>query len=283
MNKQAKNSHLFRGIGFTLIELLVVIAIIALLAAVLFPVFAQAREKARQTACVSNIKQLGLAFAQYAQDYDDMHPVACPSKGFGGIVGGWWGEGWAYAIQPYTKTYKIYICPTDGEDAVLYEGWPAPVASMSYAANAYCKNVENGRYGAIPIGGEWMFDENGGIKEPYRNIGTMDISRPAETVLFGERHNADLRSHGKDGQGVLGYPPFTGVDSMDAWFGPSQIPVGTATAAWPRGKHGTMTAKHSGMSNIAFVDGHVKSVKPEQTNPDPVAFPERNMWDASRK
>ena len=63
-----------RRTGFTLIELLVVIAIIAILAAILFPVFAKVREKARQTACLSNMKQLGLAFVQYSQDYDEMNP-----------------------------------------------------------------------------------------------------------------------------------------------------------------------------------------------------------------
>ncbi|MBC8136995.1 MAG: DUF1559 domain-containing protein [Fibrella sp.] len=275
-----KNNNLLLQRGFTLIELLVVIAIISLLAAILFPVFAQAQEKARQTSCLSNMKQLGLAFAQYAQDYDEVHPVACPAK----TVGGWWGEGWAYVIQPYAKTYKIFICPSDGEDAVLYEGWPAPVASMSYAINAYCKDIEKGHFGAVSVGGDWTFDLEGGLNNgPYRLITTSDINRPAETILFGERHNSDLKKHGKDGQGVLGYPPFTGVDTMDAWFGPSQVPVGTATAPWPHGKRGTMTARHNEMSNVTFADGHVKSVKPEQTNPDPVALPERNMWDASRK
>ncbi len=200
--------------GFTLVELLVVIAVIALLGAILFPVFAQAREKARQTTCLSNMKQLGTAFAFYAQDYDEMHPVACPAPTK--TTKGWWGEGWAYAIQPYAKTYKIFTCPTDGEDAVYYQGWPAPVASMSYAANAYCNNIEGGHYGAIALGGDWMFDDNGNVKSgPYQLIGTPDIQRPSETILLGERHNAELKAQGKDGQGVLGYPPFTGVDTMD--------------------------------------------------------------------
>src|SRR5215472_15354065 len=98
--------------GFTLIELLVVIAIIAILAAILFPVFAQAREKARQTSCLSNSKQIGLALLQYEQDYDEQFPVG--SK-FDPAVNNQlaWGQGWAGQIYPYTKSAQILKCPDD--------------------------------------------------------------------------------------------------------------------------------------------------------------------------
>ena len=260
------------------------IAIIALLTAILFPVFAGAREKGRQATCLSNLKQLGFAFAQYAQDYDELHPFAMPQKGVGGPVGGWWGEGWAYAIQPYAKTYTIFVCPSDGADAVLYGGWPAPVASMSYAPNASIRDRGQGHHGAIPMGGEWTFAPDGSFIAPYRTIGLPDIARPAETILLAERHNSDVRTHGRAGHGVLGYPPFVCTDELDGFFEPGECPDGTQTgAAWPKAIAGTMTAKHQGLSNVCFVDGHVKSVRPEQTNPDPVSLPQRNMWDASRK
>ena len=91
--------------GFTLIELLVVIAIIAILAAILFPVFAQAREKARQTSCLSNTKQMGLGLMQYVQDYDETFPTAYFHRAFnpasGGTVGGY--VHWSFLIQPYVK------------------------------------------------------------------------------------------------------------------------------------------------------------------------------------
>jgi len=89
--------------GFTLIELLVVIAIIAILAAILFPVFARVREKARQASCASNLRQLGLAFQLYASDYDGRLPSFD-----GGGCGHWWFD----ALEPYVRNAQVYGCPT---------------------------------------------------------------------------------------------------------------------------------------------------------------------------
>ncbi len=104
--------------GFTLIELLVVIAIIAILAAILFPVFAKAREKARQTSCLSNLKQLGLAVMQYAQDYDEMLPIYYYNTGVSGAItypGGGTNSAmmWYCAIYPYAKNMQLFQCPSN--------------------------------------------------------------------------------------------------------------------------------------------------------------------------
>lgn len=112
--------------GFTLIELLVVIAIIAILAAILFPVFAQAREAARKAQCLSNVRQLGMAFQQYFQDYDEQFPYIRRETA------------WPYTIQPYLKSTQMLRCP---DDASI--NWTTPLPGKTalhlttYTLNAY--------------------------------------------------------------------------------------------------------------------------------------------------
>lgn len=100
--------------GFTLIELLVVIAIIAILAAMLFPVFAKAREKARQTACLAHLKQIGTAVLMYAQDYDEMYPINYQDAASGPGTAAQIPLTWPNRLMPYIKNSQVYRCPSDG-------------------------------------------------------------------------------------------------------------------------------------------------------------------------
>jgi prepilin-type N-terminal cleavage/methylation domain-containing protein/prepilin-type processing-associated H-X9-DG protein len=122
-----------RSSGFTLIELLVVIAIIAILAAILFPVFAQAREKARQASCLSNQKQLSTAMAMYMQDYDERFPnwrtlVAKSAENPNAKIT------WVENMQPYCKNKNIWICPSDNTPGFKATN---PTTQNSYWLNAY--------------------------------------------------------------------------------------------------------------------------------------------------
>ena len=113
------------GRGFTLIELLVVIAIIAILASILFPVFARARENARRSSCQSNLKNIGLGFQQYLQDYDELYPRADSVAA----------TGWAcIQLQPYIKSTQVFTCPSDAK------GTAAAPFSYGYNSNLDSKN-----------------------------------------------------------------------------------------------------------------------------------------------
>jgi len=117
--------------GFTLIELLVVIAIIAILAAILFPVFARAREKARQTSCLSNLKQLTLGILMYAQDYDETMPYS--------VIGAMGGQMYFLfdSVEPYTKNRQIDLCPSDDySGAVDLTAAPFLMSKYSYIPNS---------------------------------------------------------------------------------------------------------------------------------------------------
>jgi prepilin-type N-terminal cleavage/methylation domain-containing protein/prepilin-type processing-associated H-X9-DG protein len=124
--------------GFTLIELLVVIAIIAILAAILFPVFARARENARRASCSSNLKQIGLGLMQYTQDYDERFPLRDP----GGTLGNW-----KQLIQPYVKSTELFRCPSNNISTQLSSSTaalPAPQVNASYGINGRAGSSNSG-------------------------------------------------------------------------------------------------------------------------------------------
>lgn len=131
--------------GFTLIELLIVIAIIAILAAILFPVFARARENARRTSCASNLKQIGLAMLQYTQDYDERFPLPAYTDPVTATS-----FRWRHAVYPYTKSAQLFRCPSNKYATLDGAAGSAPQIPRNYAINV---NFQPSATFAIPLSG----------------------------------------------------------------------------------------------------------------------------------
>ena len=158
--------------GFTLIELLVVIAIIAILAAILFPVFARAREKARQASCLSNMKEIALAVLMYGSDYDSMYPRASIVVGWSSCGGNAW---WPVLIDPYIKSGATNTSWSGGSTSI----WKCP--SMATGASWYC-----GAYADY------------GMNSSIFGIVEARIGQPAQTIMLGESwisHATDPANH----------------------------------------------------------------------------------------
>ena len=219
--------------AFTLIELLVVIAIIAILAAILFPVFARARENARRSSCQSNLKQISLGVLQYVQDYDEKFP--------GIIVQGGSATnppyGWADTIQPYLKSIQIYQCPSDTQDPV---SGPGSADYTDYYINAALGNT--GTQAAAIY-------NNGGISQAAvenSSLTILNIDGSGVTSTGSANGAADARYRG-NGNSVVGTS--TPISS------PS-IPTGGGLAS-----SGGIYQRHLEGTNMSFADGHVKWYK----------------------
>jgi prepilin-type N-terminal cleavage/methylation domain-containing protein/prepilin-type processing-associated H-X9-DG protein len=223
--------------AFTLIELLVVIAIIAILAAILFPVFAQAREKARQSTCISNLKQIGVACLQYAQDYDECYPLARWDHGGSGLR-----MNWVQASMPYMKNLQVYTCPNDpwspGDPGYYNIGgfWlPTGVAPIrtSYAYNA-----------------EMGLGSSSGAPTPKT---LSDIQAPAGIVMATD---AGMRKIGSNAN----YANWT--PQIETW-------ILCAPYDWRNNNNsnndlkqmGSPALRHQETSTVLWADGHVKSAK----------------------
>ncbi|MEO7719727.1 MAG: DUF1559 domain-containing protein [Capsulimonas sp.] len=222
-----------RSFGFTLIELLVVIAIIAILAAILFPVFAQAREKARQITCVSNQKQIGIAILQYTQDYDE----ALPPSNYNDPLQPASPSTWMFIIDSYVKAGyphaaaatgssvgSVFTCPDYAATAVTANATPA----HSYVANA---NI-------MPA---WITG-TGQTAATNPPVTLAALRSPAQVVLIGEAAGGSrIFTYGDD------------VNTSPVIPGQTAAVFGSTQAIYLRAR-----LRHSGGSNYLFGDGHVK-------------------------
>jgi len=226
--------------GFTLIELLVVIAIIAILAAILFPVFARAREQARKASCQSNLKQIGLSIAMYVQDFDETYPMA--NMSYSAPNRDWYGDDdlhsalWYTVMAPYVKNRQLYVCPTAGQ--IQYSG-------------GYNWNISGTKYTASDLGNGFGFSasETGDRREtPNGGFVTMSmVQEPSNTVIVG-----DPSSNGYNSNGYCLY--------IAASF--SYYPVLHGGQVGPfTGKSPVVAPSNmEGGGNYLFADGHVKYV-----------------------
>ncbi len=267
MVSKLTHTHTRRRAGFTLIELLVVIAIIAILAAILFPVFAQAREKARQTSCLSNLKQVATAFVVYMQDYDGVVPLyESGAKLVYNNVPQSMNSYWPALLEPYTKNYTLFHCPSDGDhDSIWGTGpyaWPGnqsrfPELGINWnylyvtydPSSDYCglPSAAEHASGAVPPISESMVASAAGtvMLADGKYVGTDAGAYLSPFVDSPWAYNSDdacTYSNGGWGTGTFG-------DDLN-WSG------GRATGT------GTFAPRHNGGGNVAFLDGHVKFFTP---------------------
>jgi prepilin-type N-terminal cleavage/methylation domain-containing protein/prepilin-type processing-associated H-X9-DG protein len=223
--------------GFTLIEILVTVAIIAILAAILFPVFARARENARKAACMSNLKQIGLAMMQYTQDYDETYPTAWTTDTPSKIIY------WYQVLDPYVKNKQVFICPTAGKilksDGTVQHGggygynMEGTACTVDYVTTT--PGIGNG-FGYRSGYGNWCTPSGAG---PLR---LAEITEPSATIQI-----TDPASNGSanNGYAAVGY---SSISSMPVLHGGQ---VGPFTG-------GASTPPIEGGGNYLFADGHVK-------------------------
>ena len=236
--------------GFTLIELLVVIAIIAILAAILFPVFQKVRENARRTACLSNLKQIGLAVIQYEQDADEKTPPGANS--YGG------GEGWAGQIYTYVKSTDVFYCPDDSVTPRHNGAIPFYVSSYGYNSQVSIANA------------------NPGPAAPPDSVTLAAYTSPAKTVLLFEVQNStgyDITRGGNNSDATHA----CGDDYLPAFGGsPAGYGVGGASGYDPNGFNGPGGPTGEQTYSIKYTTGIVRNIGTGNNNTLDFTAPRHN-------
>lgn len=226
--------------GFTLIELLVVIAIIAILAAILFPVFAKARENARRASCQSNEKQIGLGLLQYAQDYDETMPRCSYGPGYGDKASTATVYKWMDAIQPYIKSTQIFDCPSQSSVRYVYN--QPGVGGGGSNFGSYCMNA--------------MTNQNGVVGPSGNNADTSlaDVQDAAGTLWIADAATTNIANMSYTNYGYR-FIPTTPTGATIQATSPRSLYANVKTSS------GAISERHLDTTNILFCDGHVKAVK----------------------
>lgn len=248
-----------RSLGFTLIELLIVIAIIAILAAILFPVFAQAREKARQTTCLSNQKQIGLSVLMYVQDYDEAFPCHEFNNSQTGYYHLWSSTA---VLQPYLKNRDIFKCNADSltaptAAAVGITDGRVP-GTLSYMVNGFTPGNSGPLFGMENPKGIFVRSPEYG---PWNTTGVTTqsaIRYPAEVIMIAE----GLKEYYDD---IYGCGQWLNNENDYCNIGTSveyQWQINTLVLATPDLSYYRAWRKHTGTTNVLYADGHVKVIRP---------------------
>lgn len=237
--------------AFTLIELLVVIAIIAILAAILFPVFARARERAQMSACLSNTKQIGLALMQYLEDNNGGFPsnpynLATPHTRL-----------WFHCLMPYTKSAEIFVCPSHKGKPVEYTPGKINRDGMVH----YPYTVSNGAIPANPDPTVWYTRDVPAVSYGYNEvvIGAINgkpmkvssLRAPAEIALFGDNTYFYSYETELNADGSVQAPHLVPLTNVSYWYSGGK---GTANEVWGQPMHGRGNL-------FVFADGHAKFVE----------------------
>lgn len=217
--------------GFTLIELLVVVAIISVLAAILFPVFARARENARRASCLSNLKQIGLGIMMYVQDYDEKYPYSRkntfgtkpPTEAGGVWTANYWY--WQQMIYPYTKSLQVYFCPSS----------PGPgLSGGSGSLSPPSKNAIFYNYGVNLL----VIRSS----DPVLSLASVVSPSSVYMVMDSSQWQLTAKALGASGFGYVPGMGTLGVTATESTIHPLD---------WDK-------ARHFDGVNMAFADGHVK-------------------------
>jgi len=243
MNRRAYQTR--NGPGFTLIELLVVVGILAIMAAILFPVFAHSRERARQAACLSNERQLGAAFLLYAQDSDGVVAPNIESRPPIGVF-------WPQLISPYVHADACFVCPDanpardtlqqlgpGGQGTVV--GWPSGVPGPPRVSYAYNLNIGGILWSSVPFG------RNVALRADFTPKTLAQILRPAATVLLTDGATQVMRGTPEE------WPEkdHPAIDLRDVEYAESPDDVAAPSA------------RHSGRTDVLYADGHVRAQQVE--------------------